>query len=180
MYLIYLGSPRIRKILLIKFNVAFFFFFWHWVTFGMSKVLQRDVYIDKLVSRGRKQVVHTYKQALHSWDMVLLTRAQRACGPYISQVFPHEKKDGICTWTKEILTLGMCMRWESVVELIRYNQFWLPVGSCALVVHACRDDHYVAGQNSPLSRPDHKNKAYKHYMTRTDKRGHLNSLISEF
>ena len=39
---------------------------------------------------------------------------------------------------KEILTLGMCMRdciyWEPVVEPIRYNQFWLAVGSYALVM----------------------------------------------
>ena len=47
---------------------------------------------------------------------------------------------------------------------IWYNQFWLAVGSCALVVQARRYNHCIAGKNSSLRPPDDKNKAHKHHM----------------
>ena len=50
------------------------------------------------------------------------------------------------------------------------------MGSCALVVQVCWYDHCIAGQNSPLSWPDHKNKAHKYYMAVT----HLKLLRNGF
>ena len=46
----------------------------------------------------------------------------------------------------------------------RTNSDWLLAPLHALVIQACQYDHCIAGQNSPLSRADHKNKAHKHYM----------------